>query len=93
MKNLKLVHKIILVNVAIAFVIAIYYKIMQGTGVPGDFALAFGVICLFGGIADLFLSLILFIGSSREWSKGFLFSAGILLLLSGISCGVGSTIY
>ena len=93
MKKLNLVQTIILANIAIALLIAIYYAVTQGTGQAGDFALAFGVICLLVGIADLFVSLILFMASSGEWSKGFLFSGGILLLLSGITCGISAGMY
>jgi hypothetical protein len=90
MQNLKLVHKIILANIAISLLFAIYYAVTQAPGQASEFALAFGVICLLVGIADLFVSLILFMASSGEWSKGFLFSGGILLLLSGITCGIGA---
>jgi hypothetical protein len=92
-KNLKPFQKIILIHIGIAFLIAIYYTLTQGTEGAGDFALAFGIICLLSGIADLFISLILFFASSREWSKGFLLSGGILLLLSGLSCGLGAGMY
>jgi len=93
MKNFKPFQKIIIVHVAIAFVIAIYYTIAEAGGSPGEFALAFGIICLLSGILDLFISLILFLASSREWGKGFLLSGGILLLLSGLSCGIGAGMY
>ena len=93
MQSLKLVHKIILANIAIALVVAVYYTITLGTGEASDFALGFGVACLLGGIVDLFVSLFLFIASSKEWSKGFLLSAGALLLLSGITCSIGAGMY
>jgi len=44
-------QKIISIHIAIAFLVAIYYTITQGTAGAGDFALGFGIICLLGGIA------------------------------------------
>jgi len=91
-KNLKPFQKLILIHVAIALVVAVYYSVTQKTDAV-EFALAFGVMCLLGGIADLFISVILFIAASREWGKGFLLSGGVLLLLSGLSCGIGAGMY
>ena len=93
MKNLKPFQKILLVHVALAFVIAVFFSLTEGTSGADDFALAFGIICLLGGIADLFISVILFIASSPEWGKGFLLSGGVLLLLSGLSCSIGAAFY
>ena len=92
MRNLKPVQKIIFIHVAVAFLIALFYTITQGTGGAGDFAVGFGIICLLGGIVDLFISLILFFASS-SWSKSFLISGGVLLLLSGLSCSIGAGLY
>ena len=93
MKNLSPFQKIVLVHIAVAFLIAVYYTITEGSGDATDFALGFGIVCLLSSIADLFISLILFIASSREWGKGFLLSGGVLLLLSGASCGIGAGLY
>ena len=90
MKDLKPFQKIVLVHVAIAALVAVYYTVVEGSEGFADFALGFGIVCLLSGIADVAISLILFIASSRIWGKGFLLSAGILLLLSGISCGLAA---
>ena len=93
MKDLKPFQKIVLVHAIIAAAVALYYTIAEGSSGFGDFALGFGIVCLLSGLADLVISLILLIASSRVWSKGFLLSAGILLLLSGVSCGIGAGLY
>lgn len=87
MSQLKLSYKIVLVNIAIAFVASIFLEPSLGVGNFEDYAFTFGVVCLIGGIVDLFAGLILTIAKSKEWGKGFLLSAAALLLLSGISCG------
>jgi len=93
MKDLKPFQKIVLVHAAIAFLVALYYTVAEGGDGFADFAFGFGIVCLLSGIADVAISLILFIASSRIWGKGFLLSAGILLLLSGISCGLAAGFY
>lgn len=86
MKNWKLAYKITVINCAVV----IFIGIVCGTiYADDDFAFTLGIICLIGGLIDLVLGLIIYLASSKEWGKGFLNSAGILLLLSGISCGTG----
>lgn len=89
MKNLKLPYKIILINIAVALFFGILFTMAEGTGAISDFALAFGVVCLAGGLLDLFIGVILLASNKKEWWQGFLLSGAILLLLSGISCGGG----
>ncbi|MBV9962230.1 MAG: hypothetical protein JO072_08290 [Parafilimonas sp.] len=91
MKNWKLAYKVMAINCVIVIFIGIVVAIFTSNAAD-DFAFALGIICLAGGILNLFLGLILFIvnsGVSKQWGKGFFNSAGILLLLSGISCGAG----
>jgi uncharacterized membrane protein len=57
MQNLKLFHKIILVNIAVALFFGIVFTIAEGTGTLEDFALSFGVACLLGGLLDLLIGL------------------------------------
>jgi hypothetical protein len=85
MKNWRLAYRIAFINCAIVVAIGIIAGLLN---VP-DFAFALGLICLGGGLLNLFLSFIAYISGSKEWAKGFLLSGGILLLLSGISCGTG----
>lgn len=87
MKNWKLAYRITFWNCIIVIFLAALAGI--STGAADDFAFAFGIVCLLGGGMDLFVGLILFASGSKDWGKGFLNSGGILLLLSGISCGTG----
>ena len=68
--------------VFIGIIIAILYA-------DDGFGFGLGIVCLGGGLLDLFLGLIIFLSGAKEIGKGFLNSGGILLLLSGISCGTG----
>ncbi len=86
MKNWKLTYKVMFVNCAIVILIGIVCGIVSS---PDGFGFALGIICLLGGLIDLLLGLVVYFTSSKEWGRGFLNSAGILLLLSGISCGAG----
>lgn len=89
MKNLKLIHKIIFVNITVALLFGILFTISEGTSAISDFALAFGVVCLVGGLLDLFIGIILLASNKKEWWQGFLLSGAVLLLLSGFSCSGG----
>jgi len=86
MKNWKPAYKIMAVNSGIIFFIGIICGAANG---PDDFALVLGLVCLAGGLIALFIGFIVYLAGSKEWGKGILLSAGILLLLSGISCGTG----
>ena len=86
MNTWKPVYKIAAINCGIVFFIGLFCGALNGAD---DFAIVLGVICLLGGLIDLGLGIIILITGSKDWGKGFLISAGILLLLSGISCGTG----
>lgn len=86
MKDWKPAYKITVINCGIVIFIGLICGVVNGTD---DFALALGIVCLLGGLIDLGLGVIILIAGSKDWGKGFLNSAGILLLLSGISCGAG----
>ena len=85
MKNWKPAYRIAVVNCGIVIFIGLICGAVSGD----DFALVLGIVCLLGGLIDLVLGIIILIAGSKAWGKGFLNSAGILLLLSGISCGTG----
>ena len=93
MSNLKLPHKILLANIALAFLIAVIEIIRFSSSASAykeAFTFVFGLTCLGVGILDLLIGVILVTsGEKNEWRSGFLISGGILLLLSGISCGGG----
>ena len=85
MKNWKLTYKVIFWNCLIVIFLAAIAGIFTGTA--DDFAFAFGIVCLICGGMGLIVGIILFATGLKDWGKGLLSSAGILLLLSGISCG------
>jgi len=86
MKNWKLAYRVTFINCAIVIFIGLIIGIFS---TADGFAFALGIICLGGGLLDLFLGFIIYLSGAKEIGKGFLNSAGILLLLSGISCGTG----
>lgn len=86
MNNWKPAYKITVINCGIVVFIGLFCGALSG---PRDFALVLGIVCLLGGLLDLGLGIVILIAGSKDWGKGFLNSAGILLLLSGISCGTG----
>jgi hypothetical protein len=85
MKNWRLAYRIAFIDCAIVVGIGISAGFLNRT----DFAIVLGIVCLGGGMLNLFTSFIAYVSSAKEWAKGFLLSGGILLLLSGISCGTG----
>jgi len=86
MKNWRLTYRVALIDTIIVFVIGVMCAVINGAD---GFGLVLGIVCLIGGLLNFFCALIAFFASSKEWAKGFLLSGGILLLLSGISCGTG----
>ncbi|HVX25113.1 MAG TPA: hypothetical protein VHB70_02130 [Parafilimonas sp.] len=86
MKNWKLIPKIIAINCGIAVLLGLLIAIGNG---GEDFGFVFGVVCLIAGVLDLGVGILLLLIQLKEWGQGFLSCAGILLLLSGISCGTG----
>jgi hypothetical protein len=52
-----------------------------------EIAFIFGLFALAFGLLEIFLGLILFLAGTRANAKIFLMVGGILLLISGVSCG------
>lgn len=86
MKNWSLHKKITAINTGIVVFIGLMCAAFNGYD---DFGLVLGIICLLGALIDLVIGFFVFLAGSKSWGKGFLMSGGILLLLSGISCGTG----
>ena len=86
MNNWKLSYKIMAIYSGIVFLIGILCGAGNGAD---DFALVLGIVCLIGALIGLLVGFVTYLAGSKEWGKGILMSAGILLLLSGISCGTG----
>lgn len=76
---MKLSYKIALSTVLLSLLLAFGFSF--GSGEKGWFLFIFGAICLLAGLAMLVLAGILYLAKSKEWSKGFLVSSGILFLL------------
>ncbi len=82
---MKLSYKIALVTVLISLFLA--FLLSVGSGEKNWFLIIFGAICFLAGVAMLGLAGILHLAKRRDWSKGFLVSSGILLLLGLGVCG------
>ncbi len=87
MKNWPLVHQVAFGTCTIV----IFFGIICGiVGSKSDgFGIGLGLACLGGAILASIAAVICAIASFKGWDKGFLLSAGLLFLLSGISCGGG----
>ena len=84
MKNWKPAYKV----AAISCGSIVFIGVICGAANAADgFGFALGLVCLAGGVLNLLIAFISFLASSKQLTKGLLLSAGILLLLSGISCG------
>lgn len=88
MKNWKQPYRVAFIVTVIVFIIGVIVAILNGP----EYGIALGIVCLLGALLCFVISLIAFIASYKENGKGLLLSAGILLLLSGISCGLGFSI-
>ncbi len=61
--------------------------IMANNYSRGDIPFMLGIVALGIGLLDIPIAIILFIAGSTDYGKAFLISGGLLLLISGISCG------
>ena len=68
-------------------VLLLSFATMYSDGSFKEFALYFGLCALGVGLLDIPVAVILLIAGKKEYGIGFLITAGILLLLCGISCG------
>jgi len=82
---MKLIYKILWVNVGIALVIAFLIPLGGLYSISGYLS-GLGVISLGGAIVDLVVSFILFMIKKKEWAQGYLLTAGVLLLLGAVTC-------
>jgi hypothetical protein len=80
--------KVLLINVAVVFALAVIMFVTFGTTNPSDFLMELGLICLLGALMNLLVAVILFIigPAQRDLAKGFLLSAGVLLLAGFAAC-------
>jgi|GEM_PF-6721941 len=78
---MKLVHKIVLFNLLIALIVTycVYYSYNMGPF--EDFLLFLFAVCMVGGIADIFITLILLLAKKRTWAKGYLMTTLLLFCI------------
>jgi len=86
MKNWRMAYRITAINCGIVIFIGI---ICGAVNYNDGFSFALGIVCLLGGSLNLLLGILTLLLGSKDWGKGFLNSAGILLLLSGVACSIG----
>jgi hypothetical protein len=80
--------KVLLINLAVAFGLALLGFIAGNGYNANDFGTALGLICLAGAVLDLLLSIVLFITGPAQYevAKGFLLSSGVLFLVGFAAC-------
>lgn len=83
---MKLVYKICLVNVGIAFLIPFIFILPSRSMSLEEYFIFLGMVSLVGGAIDIFIGAILFAIKKTQWAQGYFLTAGILLLLGFISC-------
>jgi hypothetical protein len=83
--------KVLLINLAVAFGLTMLLFLGSGGASykANDFLIGLGLISLAGTVLDLLLAVIFFISgpAQRDLGKGFLLSAGVLLLIGFAACG------
>jgi hypothetical protein len=85
--------RVMLINLAAALVITVLLFITSGGSKnANDFLIGLGLVCLAGTLLDLLLALVLFITGPAQYdiAKGFLLSAGVLLLAGFAACSSAS---
>jgi uncharacterized membrane protein YozB (DUF420 family) len=87
---MKLPFKILFINLSVAVGISILLLIgLSGNFKLDEFFIALGLVALGGAAIDLLIGIILLATGNKESGKGFMLSAGVLLLIGFASCGIG----
>jgi uncharacterized membrane protein YozB (DUF420 family) len=87
---MKLPFKILFINLGIAVFISVLILIgLSGNFKVDEFFIALGLVALAGAVIDLIIGIILLATGNKESGKGFMLSAGVLLLIGFASCGMG----
>ena len=81
----------VLINLAIPFTVALLFLLTSGDkdNMVSNFFLAYGTIALIAFALNLIIGIILFIAGSNEHGKKLLLAAGVLLVISAATCGMG----
>jgi hypothetical protein len=83
---MKLIYKIFLVHLALVFLFTFITSFSLGGFNGADFLVFAGLFSLMGGAIDIIIGLLLLAFKRKESGKGFLLSAGLLLLLGFTVC-------
>lgn len=84
---MKLPVKILVINSVIALLIAIIITVSSGVGTSFKDALAFiGMIAMIIGFIDFIVALIFFLFPNKDYAKGFMLSAAVLILGGFSTC-------
>ena len=82
---MNLIYKTCLINLLIACALSALLTILFKLTIR-DYFFATGALFLAGGTINAIIAIILMAAKKKEWAKGYLLSAGILILLGGIAC-------
>lgn len=89
MQNWPLANKVAFGTCAVVLFFGLIAGIANRNESFGGFGFTLGIVCLMGAILASIVAVICSVASIKNWDRGFWLSAGILFLLSGISCGGG----
>ena len=81
---MKLVYKICLTNVAIAMIASLVIGPFAAS--RDDYWITVGLLNLGGGFINIIISFVLFVMKRKQWAKGYLLSAAILILIGTAVC-------
>ena len=83
---MKLPYKILMLNAGIAIVLGFILGLAFD---PGDgLAAGYGIVSLFGGIADLLIGFFLLFKTDKRQAQGFLLSAAFLFITGFLTCSL-----
>lgn len=83
---MRLLYKILLGNIAGVIILSMLLFTGTGSVTMNDMLSAFGLTALGVGFIEILVAVIMFIAGQSDWGKGFLLSAGVLILLGFGAC-------
>mgnify|MGYP000721092148 CR=1 FL=1 len=81
--------KYVLINIAVAFAISLFFLITGQSDGISSFFLAYGTISLLGFVINGFIGIILLLAGSKEKGKKMILAAGVLLVVGAATCSIG----
>lgn len=82
---MKLQNKILLINCGLVITATFIMAFITDTFPGNGFFLMFGIIAIMGGISCLALGLLLLVKKNKNFAKGYMISAVLLLLIGIVS--------